>query len=287
MSVGLSSVVVATDFSKSAQAALDRALSLPLAPAAQVHVVHVLHADIPGTLKKQAEAEAERKLEKLVSRAKTGLLSGGRGLVKLVGEVLEGAAAERIAKHARSVDADLVVVGRHGPVPVLDFFIGTTAQKVARLGEQPVLLVQGAPRGRYQQALVALKLGKDASTVLKGAVRMLESDARVALLHASSLPFEQYVDVPTEALAELRGESLADARDELQGVAKKSGLDSVRIIIEQGDARAVIRDESEALAPDLVVVGAHPKKRLQQMLLGSVAEWVLTHAKSDVLVARA
>ncbi len=283
----LSSVVVATDFSKSAQAALDRALTLPLAPKAFIHVVHVLHADIPGTLKKQAQGEAERKLAKLVSRAKTEQLGLGRGGLVISGEVLEGAAADEIARHAKAVDAELVVVGRHGPLPVLDFFIGTTAQKVARFGERPVLLVQRPPERRYAQALVALRLGKEAPAVLKGALKLLDADARVALLHASSLPFEQYVELPSETLTEMRGESLDEAREELETVAKKSGLDSVRIIVELGDARAVIRDESLRVEPDLIVVGTHPRRRPERVLLGSVAEWVMTHAKSDVLVARA
>jgi universal stress protein A len=56
--------------------------------------------------------------------------------------------------------------------------------------------------------------------------------------------------------------------------------------METGDARSAIIDCSADWGADLVVVGSHGYKGLERLLLGSVAESVVRHAKCSVLVVR-
>ncbi len=53
-----------------------------------------------------------------------------------------------------------------------------------------------------------------------------------------------------------------------------------------GEARSTIIDFAEHWGADLIAVGSHGHKGLARLLLGSVAESVVRHAKSSVLVVR-
>ncbi len=284
----LTSVLLATDFSPGAQQALERVLTLPLGPRARVTLLHVLRDDIPGALRKQALQEAERSLEKVMARGRT--LGNARGLTGLrwSGDVTEGDAASLVARRARTVEAELVVVGRHGRVPVVDLFLGTTAQKVTRASEVPVLLVQLAATAPYRKVVVALALGKQSADVAREGTRLLGKDAELpTLLHCVGVPFEDFVTLSPAAVAEFEARFRTDAVARLEAVVKKLKLDGARLAVRDGDARALVLDEIAGAAAELVVVGTHGKKGMARFFTGSVAEWVLTHADCDVLVVRA
>jgi len=56
----LSSLLVPTDFSKGAEAALGCALLLPLAQGAKIHILHVLPPNLPAKARPKAKADAKR-----------------------------------------------------------------------------------------------------------------------------------------------------------------------------------------------------------------------------------
>lgn len=53
-----------------------------------------------------------------------------------------------------------------------------------------------------------------------------------------------------------------------------------------GSPRAVILDEAESWGADLIVLGSHGYSRLERLLLGSVSQSVVSHAKCSVEVVR-
>jgi nucleotide-binding universal stress UspA family protein len=72
-------------------------------------------------------------------------------------------------------------------------------------------------------------------------------------------------------------------------VEKLSALGNVVTIISKtvmGSPRSVILDEAEAWKPDLIVVGSHGYPTWERLLLGSVSQAVVSHAKCSVEVVR-
>ncbi len=276
-------MVVPIDFSGGAVQALERALRLPVGPKTKVTLLHVLPDDIPGTLRKQAVAEAERGLEQALARAHQLALADGLAPRQFVADVVEGDAAKQIIKRAHTVEADLVCLGRHGRRPVADLFIGSTAQKVVRRGDVPVLVVKHAAEAAYARALVALDPeGKDAR-VLRGAADVLAPSAKVIALAVAAVPFEGYVELSGAQVTTYREQARRAAVTSLRGMLSKSPLKvSPRVVL--GDARVLVLEEAKAAKADLVVVGSSRRKGLERVLVGSVAQWVLTHADCDVLV---
>jgi nucleotide-binding universal stress UspA family protein len=60
----------------------------------------------------------------------------------------------------------------------------------------------------------------------------------------------------------------------------------VNAAVETGEVRSTIIDRAAHWGADLIVVGSHGHKGLVRLLLGSVAESVVRHAKCSVLVVR-
>lgn len=282
----LASVVVPTDFSDGAQQALTRALRLPLGPKSKVTLLHVVPDDIPGTLRKEAIAEAERSLDKALARVHQVALDRGLSPKQFVADVVEGESSAQILKRAHTVEADVICMGRHGRTSLVELRIGSTAIKVVRHGDVPVLIVRSPAPSSYQKAIIAVDLTLASSKVLKAAKPFLQETNHVEVLHASSVPFEDYVVVSGDRADEYREDALKGAIKDLNGLVTKSGLKAEGRVL-GGDARLLIVEEAKATGAELIVVGTHGRKGVRKLILGSVAEWIMTHASCDVLVTRA
>jgi nucleotide-binding universal stress UspA family protein len=87
---------------------------------------------------------------------------------------------------------------------------------------------------------------------------------------------------------EVLREHMKDAEQIVARAAERlarSGV-SVDTALRQGDPRAVIVDEAAEWGADLIVVGSHGHTGLTRLLLGSVAQAVVSHAPCSVEVVR-
>lgn len=137
-------ILVPTDFSDCAAAALDAAIELAGKLGARITVLHawqiptyafpfgsfVPAVDLPAAL----EDAAQKALAELVaSRADRG--------VELRPMVRAGVAWEQILAVVKELPAELVVIGTHGRTGLPRALIGSVAEKVVRLAPVPVLTV--------------------------------------------------------------------------------------------------------------------------------------------------
>jgi nucleotide-binding universal stress UspA family protein len=139
-----------TDFSKASGAAFARAVAEAKQQRGELVIAHVLAPVIPTAgagegyvspsvyeqLSQSAQAWAQTRLDRLVSRAKAAGVRA-RGLV------LEGAAHEQVVRAAKRQRARLIVMGTHGRTGVARFFLGSVAARVAATAPCPVLTVRG------------------------------------------------------------------------------------------------------------------------------------------------
>jgi len=80
----------------------------------------------------------------------------------------------------------------------------------------------------------------------------------------------------------------SDAEDLLEEYVKKlraAGFHATWLV-EEGDPRDVIIDSAAAWGADLIILGSRGKTTLQRLLVGSVSESVLHHAKCSVEIVR-
>jgi len=143
-------ILVPTDFSEPADAALTYAIDLAAKLGASVLLVHVFddpfigavytgeYVPIPAEMRAEILADLRRKLADAVTK---------RGHAELSPEVLIGPTARTIVEGARDRDVDLIVMGTHGRGGMSHLLLGSVAERVVRAATCPVLTVRHhAPR---------------------------------------------------------------------------------------------------------------------------------------------
>ena len=147
-------ILVPTDFSPTADAALEHARALARAFGAELHLVHVFEdplltgavtaeAYVPAAPEVRAALMQEAR-ERLAHRVR----AGDADALKTTTEIITGSPATAIVDHAASAGASLIVMGTHGRGGVAHLLLGSVAERVVRAAPCPVLTVRGADGDR-------------------------------------------------------------------------------------------------------------------------------------------
>ena len=144
-------IVVGIDFSEVSDGALEQALELGARRNdAEVHVLYVDHRPDDRLRAGASSGTAENTvgaLERVESAAiqKMDIVEkrlGENHLHRLVTHFRVGSPADEIVQLAVDLDADLIVVGTHGRRGIERLVLGSTAERVVRLGRCPVYVVR-------------------------------------------------------------------------------------------------------------------------------------------------
>ncbi len=139
-------IVLATDFSKHSQAALQWAADLSLRYDASLSLLHVVQPVVPYAvelatwvappdLDAHLFEDARRSMEQLQHDA---LLLGAH---QVTTEVVKGSPGTEIAEYAARIKADLLVLGTQGHTGLKHLLLGSTAEKLVRTASCPVMTV--------------------------------------------------------------------------------------------------------------------------------------------------
>jgi nucleotide-binding universal stress UspA family protein len=135
-------IVIANDGSDHAFRALALALTLAKESNADLHMISVEEIPyLPGTIEEVREETgvAGRRFHSVVNRARS--LAEGR-MVTLKTHVVAGHPVRDITDLARSLKADLLVVGARGHSAFYERMIGSRADRIVHLAPCPVLVVK-------------------------------------------------------------------------------------------------------------------------------------------------
>jgi nucleotide-binding universal stress UspA family protein len=139
-------ILVPTDFSETADAALDYAAMLAERFNGSLQLVHVF-ADpyaagiyMPEVYVPMPLDVRERVLTDLRGRLAERLSNTGHAQTS--SEVLQGATAQAIVDHALASGADLIVMGTHGRHGLPHLLLGSVAERVLRTAPCPVLTIR-------------------------------------------------------------------------------------------------------------------------------------------------
>jgi len=282
-----SSIVVATDFSLGAVAALQRAAQLPLAPRARVSLLYVRAPEPP---RRSGGVFARNRLESAVQRFASAAHAPGHAEIRVTGWIATGRPYVEIIRHARRRNADLIVLGRHGQRSFRDLLIGSTAQRVVRKSEIPVLVVNRDPTGPYRRPLLAVDLEPASQRVAELAARVIgRASGTMLVVHAYEVPFEGWIAMHDRHrradYRQARAKEASQALARFVALLRQGGL-PCRPRVRYGDPRFVVLREAERQRSDLLILGTHGRAGAARALLGTVAETVAAGATCDVLIAR-
>ncbi len=268
-------ILVATDLSSGAYHALGRAYRVARQSNAELHILHAAASDLTIV-----DASAIRRW--LHDRAETFAEAPPLIELDLSVHVKRGKAASLILKEADRLKPDLIILGAHGEPRFRDVLFGTTAARVARDAEQPVLVVQNDYRRRYARVMAALEEDR-AEEVLRLACGVA-SMHELYVVHAyGSAP--QSLFGYGDVLDDVRADQKARIEQVLASMpGLKDARPRVHSIVKEGEVMSVLMHEWVKAKPDLIVIGTHGRHGLAKLIEPSVAEAVLLGCPSDILV---
>jgi nucleotide-binding universal stress UspA family protein len=286
-------VLVASDGSEQAKAAVEATAGFCWPPGASLHGVVVRDLRSVARVRSQVGAALD-------AAAKEVSESTLRALRKRWPEasvaIVEGPPAQSTIDEAKRVRADVIVVGSRGHGRLGRLLLGSTSRALAREAPCPVLIVK-APLRRSPRVL----LGSDGSAHSREAAELLArlappAGARVTLLSVlEPLRTPSLGPLPASIRSALRAEAAALAaereRETLAGLeALASLLDhagwKTSVATRKGIPLPSLLAAAREAQSDLLVLGARGVGGLRRLLLGSVAEGALDRSPLSLLIVR-
>ncbi|MEZ4299955.1 MAG: universal stress protein [Polyangiaceae bacterium] len=282
--------MVPTDFSPPASRALDRALRLPLSDDAIVTLYHVIPLGIPVKFENAMWAEARKTLTIQAMTAETALRNIHGVPIRVISEVARGKPSVEILERARQDESEIIVLGRHGRRGIRELFLGSTAERIVRIGSVPALVVLAPTATPYKTPLATIDGSEESDSALDLMMRVLTAPiGTIDAIHAYEIPFENILTKAGVSLLEL-AQNKAETRKMgwnliQNAVAEHRRAARFNTILRVGDPRRVIIEEvaSEKQKHDLVALGRRGRTQLPHLLLGGVAEAILRAAPTDML----
>lgn len=288
------SILAATDLSASSRHAVARAFLLAAETGAALTLTHVVSQGALDTLLRLFGAESVPVEKLLLDEAREALakLEEEFGEPRGVSASLKlqaGVVLRAILEQADAMDARMLVVGARGENTLRPLLLGSTAERLLRRTLRHVLVVKQAPQAAYKRVLVPVDFSPWSLSALMLS-RVLAPQAELVLLHAFEAPFEsrlQYAGVEEATLTHYRAVARQEALLQMQELVANAGLpaETVAMSVQHGDASSLILSQAQEQVCDLIVMGKHGQGVMEELLLGSVTEYILAQSGCDVLVA--
>jgi nucleotide-binding universal stress UspA family protein len=277
-------ILVATDFSPSADVALRSAESLAREGGGALVVVHVVEPITPGystrgstlglvDIETVSEREAHATLEKIVAAShKRGIpvqavLRVGKPWVEILEVALE-----------QGVEA--ICLGNSGRSMFGRLLLGSTAENVVRRSTLPVLVTRDRPLAKIRRVLVPVAFDAGSKQALRVARQAITERTRIMAIH---------VTVPVSAFDPMVGILIPDeagTAEELRNYLGKKALGRARLEVRvASDVTAGVLDSGAEGKADLIVISTHGRRglpRALQMKESDVGSVVVLDSDGDV-----
>ncbi|MGB7860361.1 MAG: universal stress protein [Acidimicrobiia bacterium] len=276
----MQAVVAGVDLTATGRRVAERARLIAEEQQSPLNLVHVLEPvaeamidpGLASIMRQFQKAEAER----LASWCRE------RSTIDVNIEVVKGSPSWELA--SRSKKADLVVVGSS---TIDAFTAGPVARRVARMAIADTLVVRRQPRVPYRRVIAAVDFS-DASRVAVERSRDLFPEAEITVLYSLPSRFDPMLanaGLFKEELDASRGSRLEAAKDRMAEFAQDWN-GQLRTMVADGPPTETIDEVVRRRNADLVVVASRGASATRMVLLGTVAEGLVSHVPCDVLVAR-
>jgi nucleotide-binding universal stress UspA family protein len=282
-------ILLATDLSARCDRALDRSALLAAAWQAELVAVHALEQDhdfYANELELRLPSWRRKPDPALIAREqlREEIAHAGADVVA-VAERAEP--VDLIQRTAKAHGCDLIVTGIARDETLGRFGLGTTVDRLLRRSHAPLLIVKQRARWPYGNILVATDLSASSRNALRLAAGYFP-ESSLNIFHAYEPPMsgltndagqfgdEYHQSVTAECIAFLDGAGIAAEQRRRLAVQ-----------VEYGSALQLLPQYVRDHGVELVVLGAHGRSGLLDILIGSTVKQLLTLLPCDMLVVRA
>ena len=296
-------ILLATDGSESARAAVDCLLRFPFPRNSEVTLLTVIDRNVfkneeVSSINEEQRDELEE-TEKIVQVAAQELLA--EEATRLTGagwsesrELRIGHPAEEIVRLAEQLDSDCIIVGSHGTSGIKRFLLGSVSDHVLQYAPCSVLIVKKddihcAETGKPLRLLLSYDDSPSARKAVEFCASLpMDEQAKVTALTVLPL-VKMYRQDIRQRLSWLWLEKKKQALAALERVKEEIGLTTQHVetqLRESPDVSDEILQAATELDSDLIVLGHKGKGAIKKFLLGSVTTRIAHHAPCSVLAVR-
>lgn len=140
----------------------------------------------------------------------------------------------------------------------------------------------------YERILIAIDGSYESELAFEKGVNIaLRNDAELLLTHVIDTRALQSVATFDTYIYEKLEQEAKDVLNDYEQQAREKGLTKVKQVIEFGNPKTLLaRDIPDKEKVDLIMVGATGLNTFERLLIGSSSEYIMRHAKVDLLVVR-
>lgn len=278
-------ILVATDGSKFSEGAVREAINLAKTCGSKLYAISIVKVQ---DITKFADTYPVLMAEKLATATRQHLELLKKRISK---EGVDCETIKRLGDPARCIvdeavknSVDTIMMGRRGRTGLKRLMMGSVTARTIGFASCNVLVVPRAAKPAFKKILVAT----DGSIFSESASREAISIAKYS---GGSLLVLSVADVNEELLIHAPGmvdDLVKKAKGfvkEAKKMAEASGVNA-ETFVREGEAYKKITELAEEREADVILIGSHGRTGLKDILMGSVTERVIGHAKCAVLVAR-
>ena len=140
----------------------------------------------------------------------------------------------------------------------------------------------------YERILIAIDGSYESELAFEKGVNIaLRNNAELLLTHVIDTRALQSVATFDTYIYEKLEQEAKDVLNDYEQQAREKGLTTVKQVIEFGNPKTLLaRDIPDKEKVDLIMVGATGLNTFERLLIGSSSEYIMRHAKVDLLVVR-
>jgi nucleotide-binding universal stress UspA family protein len=285
--MGIHNVLIATDFSRYSDVALNFGLELALDYRAKAYVVSVIPTDeilLAGPDAYIAAKDATRRdlldLKNQLNNTHSYVEGKDYHLY-----MLEGSVAEALLDFARQRQIDLVVVATHGRSGLGKLLMGSVAEKIFRQSPVPVLTIgPHVHKAAYKDARRNILVPIDFTAASEQAIGYAAALARQRKATLTALNVLNPASVKNAAACAVAEQEIKTKLAELL-LRKADGVPYV-LSLKAGRVETAILETADRIEADLMVMGVRPWNRLLDRLMWPHAYEVVRESPCPVVTVR-
>lgn len=286
-------IVIGYDFSESCRIALHEAVRLAQRHHAKLTLFHAIDDLLlqynhlmtlsPPELEAAIHAEAKKDIDALLQKV------GGSVIYEV--HICSGKPYKELLAFCQKDDVSLLVIGKTGASALERILLGSTAERLLRHADVPVLLVRPDKEPGFQKILVPVDFSELSQMALKEAFALaIYEGASLEVLHIvefGTLPLPAGVGAFEEAL-NLPLVMQDQAREEMARFIADFDFGDIHVHthLTVGAPDQEITRYAEENSCDLIVMGSVGRTGLQGFLLGNTADRVSRRAQCSLLTLK-
>lgn len=275
--IAMKTILVAIDFSKNAEHALEYALVFAKKIDASIKLLWVDNTiseeSVIDTIEGNLRREKKKYMEQLIKKYQPDLKSG-----KIEAVYRKGRVYQEVAKAARQVEADIIFSGTHGVSGFEQYWIGSNAYRIVTQAPCPVVTIRS--EYNFKPSIKNILLPLDSSSETK---QKLPLACQVAKDFNATIHLLKIYNTPLNVIRN----RIDKAGEEAESCMKERGVKYVHKTLNADNVAASILEYVDGQDIDLITIMTDQGTTTGSKFLGPYSQQLINNSKIPVMSLRA